>query len=155
RELQMLALAGPQFADISAENGDRHHHAGAGVANRRARFAGRTVFLAGDAHQPTDRLRDHVESETFLIRAAGAEAFDLTVDDRRIQRPDDIRAEAKTLDGTRGEVLDHHVGLLRHLLDEFDAAWVFQIDRDRPLVGVVLQKVIGVLTGLAAGGTAG
>jgi len=67
----------------------------------------------------------------------------------RVQRTDDIRAKTQSLDSAGGEVFDHDVGLFGHGLHEFDAARVLQIDRDGALVGVVLQKVIGVLTGLA------
>ena len=71
-----------------------------------------------------------------------------------IDGADHIRAEAEPLDRAGGEILAEDVGLLRHLLHQFDAARVLQIDRDRPLVGVVLQEVIGILARLAAGGAA-
>src|SRR5882724_8969313 len=57
----------------------------------------------------------------LLVRAAGAEALDLAIDDRRVQRPDHLRPEAQTFDGSRREVLDDHVGLLGHGLDELHA----------------------------------
>ena len=151
----MLALAGAQPPHIGAQDRDRHQHAGAGIADRRAGLAGRAVFLAGDAHQPAGRLRDHVERQALLERAAGAETLGLAVDDRRVDRADHVGPEAEPLDRAGGEVLAEDVGLLRHLLHQFDAARVLQIDRDRALVGVVLQEIIGVLSRLAAGGAAG
>ena len=42
---------------------------------------GRAVGLAADAHHAADRLRDHVEGEIVLERAALAEALDLGIDD--------------------------------------------------------------------------
>src|SRR5207245_701386 len=59
RELKMLTLTRALPPDIGAENGDRHQHAGASVADGRAWLARRTVFFAGDAHEPAGRLRDH------------------------------------------------------------------------------------------------
>src|SRR3954470_14483134 len=108
----MLALTRAQFADICAQNGDRHDHAGASIADGRAGFAGRAILFAGDAHQSTDRLGNHIEGETFLEGAAGAEALHLAVDDRRVQPPYDIRTKAKPFDRAWGEVLDHYIGLL-------------------------------------------
>ena len=66
----------------------------------------RAVFFAGDAHQSAGGLRDHVESEILLERAACAETLHLAVDDRGIDRPDDVGAEAQPLDRARGEVLE-------------------------------------------------
>ena len=151
----MLALAGAQAAHIGAQHGDRHQHAGAGIADGRAGLAGRAVLLAGDAHQAAGGLRDHVEGQRLLERAAGAEPFGLAVDDRRIDRADHVGAEAEPLDRAGGEVLAEHVGLLRHLLHQLDAARILQVDRDRLLVGVVLQEIIGVLARLSAGRAAG
>ena len=49
---------------------DRHQHAGAGVAERGARLDRRAVAVAGDAGRAAGGLRDHVEGEAFLVRAA-------------------------------------------------------------------------------------
>ena len=113
RDLQVLALAGFLAPIQRAEDGDRQQHAGAGIAERRSRLQRTAVALAGDAHRAAAGLRDHVERQVVLERAAFAEALHLAVDDRRIELADHVGAEAETLDRARGEVLDDHVGLAR------------------------------------------
>ena len=151
RDLEMLALAGSQPADICAEYGHRHQHAGPGIADRRARFARRPVFLAGDRHQPAARLRDHVEREVFFVRAAGAEAFDLAKDDCGIDRLDHLISQTELLDRAGGEILDHHVGGFSQLLDEFQASRVLKVNRHGTLVGVILQEIERIVGSVSAG----
>ena len=114
-------------------------------------LAGFSVLFAGDRHQPAARLRDHIEGEVLLERAAGAEALDLAVDDRRIDRLDHLVTEAEALYRTGSEVLDHHVGAFDQALDELEPARVLQVDGDRTLVRVVLQKIerVGIRRGAA------
>ena len=107
--------------------------------------------LAGDRHVAAAGLRDHVEGEVVLVRAALAEPLDLGVDQARVEPVQFVPAEPQLLDRARRHVLDEHVGLCRHLLDQRETARRFQIDRDRFLVGVVDHEVIGVGAGLRAG----
>ncbi len=137
----MLALAGAQAADVGGKNRDRHHHAGAGIADGGACLARLPVLLAGDRHQSAGRLRDHVEGEVLLERAAGAEPLDLAVDDRRIDGLDRRVAKAEAIDRARSEVLDHHVGASGQALDELQPARVLQVDGGRTLIGIVLQEI--------------
>src|ERR1700756_4500944 len=102
RDLQPPSLAGPLAVVERAEDRDRHQHAGAGVAKGRAGFDRRTVGLAGDADRAARGLRDHVKSQTLLIRAAFAKAFDLAVDDAGVQLPHDIITEPQALDRAGG-----------------------------------------------------
>src|ERR1043166_8092432 len=143
----MLALPGALLADVGGENRDRHQHAGAGVADGGAGPARRAVFLAGDRHGAAGRLRDHVEGEVLLERAAFAEALHLAIDDRRVDRLDHVVAEPEALDRAGREILDHHVGLAREALDEIEAARVLEIHRGRALVGIILQEVERILVG--------
>ena len=148
RDLQPPSLAGPLAVVERAEDRDRHQHAGAGVAKGRAGFDRRTVGLAGDADRAARGLRDHVKSQTLLIRAAFAKAFDLAVNDAGVQLPHDIIAEPQPLDRAGGHILRCHVGLLQHLLDDLEPAWGLQIDRHRLLVRVEHVEVIGIVVGL-------
>ena len=109
------------------------------------------AYLAGDRHVAAGRLGDHVEGEVVLIRAALAEAFDLGVDQPRVQRVQLVPAEAELLDRAGRHVLDEDIGLRRHLLDQREPARRFEVDRHRLLVGVVDHEIIGVGTGLRAG----
>ena len=130
-----------------AKDADRQQHAGAGVAQSRPRLARPPIALAGDRHGAAAGLGDHVEGETLLVRAAAAEAFDLAIDQPRMQRVHDLPAEPQPLDRAGREILDKDVGAPRHLLDQREAALGFQIDRDRFLVGVVDHEVIRVRAG--------
>src|SRR5271166_5253851 len=89
--------------------------------------------------------------QPLLERAAVAKAFDLGIDDRRIDAADDIIAEPQTLDRAGGEVLGEDVRLLHHLLDQCQAALVFEVDGQRALVGVVHHEIGGVAKAGAAG----
>ena len=151
RHLEAPALAGGAALVERAEDADRHHHAGAGVAERNAGPDRRPVRLAGDAHRAAGGLRDHVEGEVLLVGAALAEALDLGIDDAGVQRADRVIAEPQPLDRSGRHVLDHDVGLLGHVLDQSQAALGFEIDRDRLLVGVEFEEIERV----GAAGSAG
>ena len=152
RQLQPAALARRPLLVERAEDADRHQHAGAGVADRRARLARLAAGFAGDAHRAAAGLRDHVEGERFLVRAALAEALDLAVDDAGVDLLQHVVAEAEALDRAGGEVLGEHVGLLDQLLDEPHALRGLEIDRRRLLVGVEDLEIerIGILGSAAA-----
>ena len=151
RHLQPPAVAGGAALVEGAEDADRHHHAGAGVAERRAGPDRRPVRLAGDAHRAAAGLRNHVEGEVFLVRAAFAETFDLAIDDAGVDRTDRVIAEADALDRAGRHVLDHDIGMPRHVLDEGQPALGFEVDRDRFLVRVEFEEIIGVGAARRAG----
>ena len=108
-------------------------------------LSGGPSALAGNAHDAAGRLRDHVEGEIVLVGAAGAETLELRVDDARVDGAHYVVAEPQPLDGARREILHHDIGVLRHILDEREAALGFQIDGDGFLVGVEQQEIPGVL----------
>src|ERR1700730_14307895 len=151
RHLQPPALAGARAVEERADDAERHQHAGAGVADRRARLDGLAVALAGDAHRAARGLRDRVERQALFVRAAVAETLDLGIDDARIDRADDVVAEPEPFDRTGREVLGEDIGLLYHLLDQLQAAVGLQIDRQRALVGVVHHEIIRIAKAGAAG----
>src|SRR5690242_6624153 len=97
-DLEPLSLAGAVPLAQRGEDADRHKHAGAGVAERRARLYRRAVAVAGDAGRAAGGLRDHVEGEVFLVWAASAKAFDLAIDDPRVQLLYGVVAEALPLE---------------------------------------------------------
>jgi hypothetical protein len=122
RHLQPPALAGARTIEQRADDAERHQHAGAGVADRRAGLDRPAVALAGDAHCPANSLCDRVERQALLVGAAVSEALDLGIDDARIDRADDIVAEPEPLDRAGREVLGEDIGLLHHLLDQRQTA---------------------------------
>ena len=107
---------------------------------RGARFDGRVVGIAADAHHAAHRLRDHVEGEFVLERAAFAEAFDLGIDDAGVELGDDIPAEPQALDRSRREVLDEHVRLAGEVEHELLARRRFQIDGQDFLLALKVRK---------------
>src|SRR6516164_3015008 len=58
---------------------------------------------ASNAHRTTGGLRDRVERQPLLERAAVAKALDLGIDDRRVDAADDIIAEPQALNGAGRE----------------------------------------------------
>src|SRR5712671_3829715 len=151
RDLQLPALAGPVALIERADDAERQEHAGAGVADGRPGLDRRSVALAGDAHRAAASLGDRIEAKALFIGTAGAEAFDLSVDDPWVERTDDVIAEAQPFNRAGREIFGEDVGLQNHLLDQGQAAFGFEVDSDRPLVGVVHHEIIGVRHASAAG----
>src|SRR5579864_5193142 len=149
RQLQPPSLAGAVALVQGAEDRRRHQHPGTGVAKGEARLHWRAVGLAGDADRAAGGLRDHVEGEPLLVRAAGAEALDLAIDDAGVYFLHRPVVEAEALDRAGRHVLDRDVGLLQHLLDDLEPLRRLQIYRQRLLVDVELVEVPGVVVGLA------
>src|SRR5205085_12215132 len=149
RELQPASCPGLLPLVERPQNADRHQHAGPGIAKGGAGLDRCAVAITGDAGRAARRLRDHVEGEAFLIRAAGAEALDLAVDDAGVDLLDLVITKPQPLDRARRHVLDRDIGLFEQLLDDLQPARRFQIQRQRFLVGVELVEVPGVVVGLA------
>src|SRR6516225_293372 len=149
RDLQPPALAGTVASIEGSQDACRHQHAGSGVAERRPWLYRRTVGISGDADRTAGGLGDHVESEISFVRAALAKAFDLAVDDARVQLLNDIVTEAEAFDRAGRHVLDRDIGLLQQVFDDLQPARGLQIEGDRLLVGVELVKIPGVVIRLA------
>src|SRR5437868_7460921 len=97
RHLQPAPLAAAGAVEQGADDAEGHQHARAGIADRRARLERPSIFFAGNAHRTAGSLRDRVERQPLLERAAVAKTLDLGIDDRRIDATDDIVAEPQTL----------------------------------------------------------
>src|SRR5438477_5419259 len=80
------------------------------------------VAITGDAGRAARRLRDHVEGEVLLIGTAGAETFDLAVDDAWVDLLDLIITKPQPLDRPGRHVLDRDIGLFEQLLDDLQPA---------------------------------
>src|SRR5207302_7957700 len=93
-------LAGMHAIEQRADDAERHQHTGAGIADRRPGLDRPAVALAGDAHRPSRTLRDRIERQTLLVRAAVSEALDLGIDDARIDRAHDVLPEPQPPDRT-------------------------------------------------------
>jgi hypothetical protein len=77
--------------------------------------------------------------------------LNLGVDQARVEGVQLVPAEPQLLDSAGRHVLDEDVRLLRHFLDEREAARRLQVHRHRLLVGVVDHEIIGVRPGFRAG----
>src|SRR5262252_1576554 len=93
RRLQTPSFAGLGPLIEGADDAEREQHAGARVADRRSRLDRLAARLAGDAHCTAAGLRYRIKAEPAFIWAAGPEAFDLGIDDARIESADDVVAE--------------------------------------------------------------
>src|SRR5262245_1976777 len=78
-DFDALALAGAAAPVERRQNADGEQHTGAGIAERHAGLERRPVALAGNAHDATGRLRDHVEGEVVFVGPADAKALHLRV----------------------------------------------------------------------------
>src|SRR5262249_56497691 len=95
RGVEPPALAGALPLQQCGQDGRRHEHAGARIAEARTRLDRRPVGLAGHADGAAGGLRDHVEGQAALVLAPGAEALDLTEDDARVELLHLVVAETK------------------------------------------------------------
>ena len=141
RHLQEAALPGLGALVERAQDADRHQHAGAGVAEGGSRLHRRPSSFAGNAERAARGLRDHVECEALLVRAAGAEALDLAIDDAGVDLLDLVIAQAQPLDGAGRHVLDGDIGLLQQTADDLEPARRLEVQGHRFLVGVELMEI--------------
>jgi hypothetical protein len=74
-----------------------------------------------------------------------AEAGHAAVDEARVGRAQALVVEAVLLQAAGLEILDHDVGLRRHLLQERLAVGRGHVDRDRALVAVAGREVAGLV----------
>ncbi len=136
-ELALAGLVGAQDRRDDAEGaGDRRHD----VADAGADLHRRVLVGPGDGHDAAHRLADHVVGRKVRIGAlAGAdvaEAADRGVDQLRVARVQRLVAEAQAIHDAAAVVLDHRIGIVAELQDEFAAGRRLEVDGDRLLVAV-------------------
>jgi len=116
---------------------DRDHPVGrrAHVHDRGARAQG-LAARPGHEGQPGRHLRQLVEKGPGL-GGAGEETLEREIDDARMHPRQHVVAQAQTLDGAVGEVVDHHVRACDQAQEERPAfRRALEVDRDRALVAV-------------------
>ena len=129
-------------------------HAGAGVAEGGAGSGRGAAGVAGGAEGAAGGLADGVERLVLAVGAIGAEALDAGQHDARVDLGELVVAQTKALQGVGGEVLGDDVGVLEQVEEDGLALGVFQVEGDRPLVGVEQEEVVGVDAGPARPGAA-
>ena len=115
---------------------------------------GRAAGVAGGAEGAAGGLADGVEGLVLAIRPVRPEAFDAGQHDARVDLGEFVVAQTEALQGVGGEVLGDDVGVLEQVEEDGLALGVFQVEGDRPLVGVEQEEVVGVDAGPARPGAA-
>src|SRR5439155_21220026 len=109
----------------------------------------RLVGPAGDADRSAGGLRDHVEGEPLPPRAVGAEPLDAAVDNDGVELFYRLVVEPQPLDRAGRHIFGRDIRLPQHVLDDLEALWRLEVDRQRLLVDVELAKIPGIIVGLA------
>jgi hypothetical protein len=151
-DLDPLAAPGDIPMVERGQDPDRGVQPRARVADVDAWLERSPVALAGRAERPADGLGDHVEREKLAKWTFRCEAFDLRIDDARIDPGHLVVPEPETLDDARSEVLHEYVAVLDQAAQQRLAALVLQIARHAPFVGVEEHEVVRVDAGLVGRG---
>jgi len=112
---------------------------------------GPSVGRAGNAVRAASGLGNHVERQELAVWPVGREAFDLGVDDARVDPRDLVVIEAESVDGAGRKVLDEDVALGDKRAQQRLAPLVFEVAGHAALVGVEKQEVVGIDPGLIRG----
>ena len=99
-------------------------------------LTGGAIRIAGHAHDPGRRLDGQVHRQRVAVRSGDAEAGAGGVDQSRVDLTNDVPADAETIHGAGREIFQQHVGPPDQLEQQLAAFRGFQVQRDRPLVGV-------------------
>src|SRR4030088_934241 len=106
-----LAATSPLALKQRRQDADCRVQTSTRVADIGSRFEWPAVSLTRNAECSADGLRNHVEGQEFAIRALGCEAFDLGIDDARVDPRDLCVVEAQAIDCAGRKVLDEHVAV--------------------------------------------
>ena len=129
-------------------------HAGAGIADGRARPDRRLAGMAVHAHGAAHRLGDHVERQIVRVRALRREALHLGEDQSRIDLAQPRIVEAQAGEGARRHVLDQDVGLGDHPPEQRLALLALEIAGNAALVEIVVDEIVRIGVGTIAGAPA-
>src|SRR5215831_11778931 len=145
--LDLLTIAGALALVQGGQDANGAVQPRARVADRRPGLERLRLRRAREAQSPTHRLGNHVKAHVVLVWPL-PKAFDLRVDNARIDLPNDVVAKAQPFDRARGKILDHDVGLLQHLRKDFAAARATEVQGNAALVGVKQHEIVRVHTRL-------
>ena len=99
--------------------------------------------MAGEAHDPAHRLRDHVVGGALRVGSRLAEARDRRHHQPRMLALELLPAVAEPLHHARTEVLDEHVGALEQPLEHAAVGRGVEIEREALLAAVERDEVGG------------
>jgi hypothetical protein len=122
------------------EDPARREQAGDDVDERHADLLWVALGLAGDAHQPADRLHEQVVARE---RAAGAaaEPREGAVHEPRVRGGELLVAESRALHHAGAEVLDHDVRSLGERAGSAARLWLGEVEDEALLVPVDREEV--------------
>ena len=148
RHVDALAARRPLGAPRQqpGQDPDRREQPGDDVADRDAHLRGMAavrVGLAGDRHEPADRLDHEVVPGPVRRRSVGAVAADREVDEVGVQLPQRVVIETETSEGARPEILDEDVRVGQQPAQDLGAGGLAQVEPDGALVAVDRQVVGG------------
>ena len=103
-----------------------------------ARPAGVAVGL--DVGDPGQGLDHRIVDALVRERPGFAEAADRDVDNLRVQGADNVRTEAHRVDRAGAKILHEHIRRARELFHDLNRARLLQIERDRALAAVHVEK---------------
>ena len=106
------------------------------VHDRRAAQERAAVGLAGDRHDPAQRLHEHVEPGFLAKRPRRPECGERAVDDARVHGCAGVVADAEPLGHAAAIRFDHDVGALHELEKERLALRTREINGDAALVAI-------------------
>src|SRR5882724_2570074 len=120
----------------------RSHGSGREVGGRRLRIKYRRIARrALGARQAHERLRQRIDAWAKSVRAVPAKSGHMGLDQTRVDFLQHVWTNPHTLGGVRTEISQEDVRRGRDLLRYLLAFWRSGIDRERPLVGVQIEKV--------------
>ncbi|PAV92739.1 hypothetical protein WR25_05610 [Diploscapter pachys] len=147
RHIDMLAEACRRAVQQRGLDRDDRIEAGHQVRYRDADLlraaAWQIVALAGDAHQPAERLNDEVIARLGGARPGLAEAGDRTIDQAGVQRAQAGMVEAVFRQRPRLVILDQHIALRHHRADQRLSFCGGDVDRDRLFAAVGRLEIRG------------
>src|SRR5258706_11659230 len=141
KSLNPLALAGLLALEQRHQDSDRAKEPGAGVADRDPRAHRSLPGQSGDRHEPAHALRDLVEAGAIAIGAVFAEAADARINQPRIDFSQRLIIDAEPMLDARPIIFDHDIRLRDESLEDRNAIWAFQIQRNAALVALQILEV--------------
>ena len=124
-------------------------NAGARIADLRAGDERRAVVESGGARRAAGALGDVLVDFAVFV-GTGAEAFDRSIDQARVELVNRFPGKALPIQGAGREVLDHNVAALDQLAKHFFTFFMLGVDRNTALVAVEHGEIQTVDVGLIA-----
>ena len=144
RGLDILTFAGDFTLEERDQNAKRGEETRRHIGDRGAGANGPLSRQAGDRHQPAHALRDLIEARALAIRPVLPVSRDAGIDDARIDRAQFLVADFQAMLHVGPEILDHHIGRLRHAQERVAAGFRFQVECDAALVAMQVLEIAGM-----------